>query len=103
MKNLFKLSHPLRSFASRDERLKEGESILKKEEKSNGKIKNEIVFGFFMLLVITVLNISIFFYFHLNFAKDIGAFLFCEFYCIFPFVIMLYELLQENKKDHSKK
>ena len=71
MKNLFKLSHPLRSFASRDERLKEGESILKKEEKSNGKIKNEIVFGFFMLLVITVLNISIFFYFHLNRISNI--------------------------------
>lgn len=76
---------------------------MEKEEKSNGKIKNEIVFVFFMLLVITIINISIFLYFHLNFLKDIDAFLFCEFYCIFPFVIMLHELLQENKKDHSKK
>ena len=76
---------------------------MEKKKKLTKEIKNEIVFVFFILLVITVLNISIFLYFHLNFAKDIGAFLFGEFYCIFPVVIMLYELLQENKKDRSKK
>lgn len=60
------------------------------------KRKNEITFGFLMLIIITIANFATLFYFHLDFFKNFDGFLLCELYGAVPFLLMIYSRSHEE-------